>query len=99
MFSLFSPWPFLVRTQEKSRRLKQNKHEQGKMIFDYFGGNLAGVNCSLVLIQLWQPTLRERHLLFPPSIPRLLPLCTGKGSPLCKGMLSPETDPNCCIVL
>ena len=53
MFSLFSPWSFLVRTREKSRSLKQNNHEQGRMIFGYLGGNLAGVNCWLVLIQLW----------------------------------------------
>lgn len=56
MFSFSLPQLLLVRTREKSRRLKQNKQEQGRMVFVYFGAEWA-VRCSLLYYScgsVWQ---------------------------------------------
>lgn len=64
MFSFSLPQLLLVRTREKSRRLKQNKQEQGRMVFVYFGAEWA-VRCSLLYYScgsVWQryPPLPSR---------------------------------------
>lgn len=85
MFSLSLPWLFLVRTREKSRRLKQNKREQGRMVFVYFGAEWAAVRCSLFCSSCGTLCETERSP-FPSRALRLLPLlweglCPGQGMP------------------
>lgn len=94
MFSLSLPWPFLVRTRQKSRRLKQNKREQGRMIFGYFGAKRAAARCSLFYCSCG--SLCERQTSPLPSKPPGCCHCTGKGSASSRGMPSPGTGPCCC---
>lgn len=95
MLSLFLPWPFLVRTREKSKRLKRNKRERGRMIICLRWGQrlwselLTGFNTGPIV------PARERHRCSPPSTPAP---CAGKSPALCQGVPVPETAPTCCLV-
>lgn len=84
-FSLSLPWLFLVRTREKSRRLKQNKQEQGKMVFVYFGAEWAAVRCSLFCYSCG--SLCETKISPLPVGPSACCHRSGKGSALCRACL------------
>lgn len=86
MFSLSLPWPFLVRTRQKSRRLKQNKREQGRMIFGYFGAKQRGAHCFTGAVAVY---VRDRHPHFPAS-PQAAATALGRALPRAGGCLPQE---------